>query len=236
MLFESTATEAGKFVSLKDYAARMPSGQKEIYYLSGDSREAVENSPHLEAFKAKGYEVLFFTDAIDEWVIQAMNSYDDKQLVGIDRGEVDLDGDDEEVKKTKEEETSKAKEDLQGVMDYLSNHLKDSVKEVRLSNRLTESACCLVTDSMGMNAHMERIMAAMGRETQPTKRILELNPTHPLMGILKDIQATNAEDPKLADYADLLLDQALLTEGSAVKNPTRFAKLVSTLMVSAAKN
>jgi molecular chaperone HtpG len=231
VLFESSATEAGKPISLKEYVARMPEGQKEIYFITGTSREMVSNSPHLEAFKSKGYEVLFLTDPVDEWVVQALTEYDGKKLKAVDRGDVELES--EEEKKANEEKKKESQEQYQGVLDFIKEKLGDRVKEVRFSSRLTESACCLVADEYGLNANMERIMKAMNQDVPQSKRILELNPNHPIMQVMGEMFAGDSSNPRLVDYSELLLDQALLTEGSPIKDPLRFTRLVSELMVKA---
>lgn len=232
MLFESTSTEAGSFVCLKDYVARMPEGQKDIFYITGASRETLEQSPHLEAFRAKGYEVLFLTDPVDEWVVQSLTEYDEKHLKAVDRGDISLDS--EEEKQIKEKKREEAQKEFSDLISLMSDRLKDKVKEVRFSNRLTDSACCLVADEYGMNANMERIMKAMNQTVPESKRILELNPDHAILKAMASIHQKDASAAALADYADLLYDQALLTEGSTIKDPLRFTKLVSDLMVKAA--
>ena len=181
VLFESSKTEPGAYVSLKEYTERMPEGQKEIYFITGTSRKALEGSPHLEIFRSKGYEVLFMLDPVDEWVVQSLNEYDGKKLKAVDRGDVDL-GSEEEKKEqeAKKEEHVKHYKDL---LEFIKETLKDRVKEVRLSNRLTDSACCLVADEYGMNANMERILKAMNQEVPDSKRVLELNPEHPIMQV-----------------------------------------------------
>ena len=232
LLFESTATEAGAFVSLKDYVARMPEGQKEIYYITGTSRETLEQSPHLEAFRAKGFEVLFLTDPVDEWVVQALTEYDEKPLKAVDRGDISLDS--EEEKKEKDKKRQEAQKEFSDLISFMSDRLKDKVKEVRFSNRLTDSACCLVAEEYGMNANMERIMKAMNQAVPESKRVLELNPDHPILKAMAGIHEQDKTAPALSDYADLLYDQALLTEGTPIKDPLRFTRLVSELMVKAA--
>jgi molecular chaperone HtpG len=233
VLFESSKTEAGKYVSLKEYVERMPTAQKEIYFITGTGRSAVEMSPHLEIFRKKDYEVLFLTDPVDEWVSQALTEYDGRKLKAVDRGDLEIDS--EEEKKENEAKKEEAVHQYKDLLDFIGGKLKDRVKEVRLSSRLTDSACCLVADEHGLNANMERILKAMNQEVPETKRILELNPEHPIMGALAGMYAENKENGKLADYCELLYDQGLLTEGSPVKDPLRFARLVSELMVDAAK-
>ena len=233
VLFESSKTEPGAWVSLKEYTERMPEGQKEIYFITGTSRKALEGSPHMEIFRSKGYEVLFMLDPVDEWVAQSLTEYDGKKLKAVDRGDLDL-GSEEEKKEqeAKKEEQVKQYKDL---LEFVTETLKDRVKEVRLSNRLTDSACCLVADEYGMNANMERILKAMNQEVPESKRVLELNPEHPIMQVLSKQFEQDKGDRKLLDYCELLFDQALLTEGSPISDPLRFTRLVSELMVKAAK-
>jgi molecular chaperone HtpG len=232
VLFESTKSDAGAFVSLKEYVGRMPEGQKEIYFITGTSRETLEQSPHLEAFRAKGYEVLFLTDPVDEWVVQALTEYDEKPLKAVDRGDISLDS--EEEKKEKDKKREEAQKEFSDLISFMSDRLKDKVKEVRFSNRLTDSACCLVAEEYGMNANMERIMKAMNQAVPESKRVLELNPDHPILKAMAGIHQLDKSAPALSDYADLLYDQALLTEGTPIKDPLRFTRLVSELMVKAA--
>ncbi len=233
VLFESSATETGKFVSLREYVDRMPEEQKEIYFITGISRTAVENSPHLEISRKKGYEVLFLIDPVDEWVVQSLTEYDGRKLKAVDRGDLELDSEGEKKEKeAKKEEATRQYGDLLG---FIKEKLDDRVKEVRLSGRLTDSACCLVADEYGMNANMERILKAMNQDVPESKRILELNPDHPLMRVLSGMFGKDGSDPRLADYCELLYDQALMTEGSPVRDPLRFTRLVSELMVAASE-
>jgi molecular chaperone HtpG len=233
VLFESSAKEAGELVSLKEYVERMPEGQTEIYFITGTSRSLVEQSPHLEIFRKKGYEVLFLLDPVDEWVAQALTEYDGKKLKAVDRGDLEL-GTEEERKEQEAKKEEQGKQ-YQGLLEFVAEKLTGSVKEVRFSGRLIDSACCLVADDFGLNANMERILKAMNQEVPESKRILELNPDHPLIGVLSGLFEQDKENPRLADYCELLLDQALLTEGSPIKDPLRFTKLVTELMVGAAK-
>jgi molecular chaperone HtpG len=233
LLFESSKTENGKFVSLKEYLERMPEGQKEIHYITGMSRSSVENSPYMEVFRKKEYEVLYMTDPVDEWVVQTVTEYNEKHLKAIDRGDLELDS--EEEKKAHEAKKEEAKKEFGSVISFIQDTLKEKVKEVRLSSRLTESACCLVADEMGLNANMEKILKSMNQEVPEAKRILELNPDHPIMQVMTAMFEKDKENAKLADYCELLFDQALLTEGTPIKDPLRFTKLVSELMVAGGK-
>ena len=231
LLFESSKTEPGKYVSLKEYTERIVIDQKEIYYITGTSRSAVENSPHLEVFKKKDIEVLFMVEPVDEFILSGFGEYDKKKLKSITQGDIDL-GTDEE-KKIADEQKKEASGKYKKLITKVQDSLKDDVKEVRLSDRLTDSASCLVTDDGDMNPQMERIFAAMNQPVPETKRILELNPDHPVIETMNDLFAADKKNPKLADYSELLYDQALLTEGIAIKDPTRFARLVTDLMVQA---
>ncbi len=234
LLFTSTTTEKDQCTTLAEYAARMPEGQKDIYYLTGESREQVANSPHLEAFRAKGYEVLFLTDPIDEWVVQGLHTYDKKTLKSVAKGDIDLDSEDE--KKAKEETRKQAEEAHKGLVGKLKDILGEKVKEVRLSHRLTESACCLVADEYGMGTHMEKIMRAMNQEVPPARRILELNPDHVVVDVLQKLYDRTPDDPKVAEYAELLYDQALLTSALPVEDPLLFARRISELMAAQGKS
>ena len=231
LLFESSRTEPGKYVSLKEYTERMVLDQKEIYYITGTSRGAVENSPHLEVFKQKEIEVLFMVEPVDEFILAGFGEYDGKKLKSIAQGDIDLGS--EEEKKLADEQKKEASGKYKKLIKKVQDSLKDDVKEVRLSDRLTDSASCLVTDEGDMNPQMERIFAAMNQPVPETKRILELNPDHPVIETMNDLFAADKKNPKLADYSELLYDQALLTEGIAIKDPARFARLVTDLMVQA---
>ena len=229
-LFHSTAT--GELTSLNDYAGRMKEGQKEIYYITGESRDVLEQSPHLEAFAAKGYEVLILTDPVDEIWTSGDLKYQEKPLKSAARTAAEL-GSEEERK----EAESKRQEGLRqygAVLMALQEQLEDRVKEVRLSNRLTTSAVCLVADEHSVSPQLEKIMRAMGQEVPKSQRILELNPEHPLLAKLHETFERERNSAALGDYADLLYGQALLAEGSVPSDPARFSRLVADLMVKAA--
>jgi len=230
VMFESTKTEKGKLTSLKDYISRMPEGQKDIYYIAGEKRDILENSPHIEKFKAKDYEVLFFTDPIDEFVTNNLTEYEKKELKSIGKGEIDL-GEDETVKKEKEEDSKKYK----SLLDTIKDHLKEDVKEVRVSSRLTSSAVCLVSDEHGMTPNMEKMFRSMNQEVPKSKRVLEINPKHPLYESLNNIFEKNKDDGRLKDYSELLYDQALIAEGAMPKDPVKFARKMADLMAMEAK-
>jgi molecular chaperone HtpG len=220
LLFESTKTEPGKFTYLSKYLEEMPSDQAEIYYLIGENRELIEHSPHLEAFKAKGQEVLLLTDPIDEFVVQALPEYKGKKLKGVDRG---TSGDgvvDEELKKR-----------FQPLLDFMKQTLND-VKDVRLSQRLKESAACLVVEDGEMGAHLERLMQRLnrGQDVPVSKRVLEVNASHPAVAAIQDLFSRDAHDPRIDAYCRLLYEQAVIAEGSKVRDPVAFAQRVNELL------
>jgi molecular chaperone HtpG len=222
LLFESTKTEKGKFTTLDQYVAGMKTEQTEIYYLIGESRSLIENSPYVESFRAKDQEVLLLTDPIDEYLMSHLGEYKGKKLKAADKGDVKADESDEEKKKA---------EQFKPLLDGLKAKISQ-VKEVRLSHRLKESAAVLVSDEYAPSAHMERLMKRMGQpmETGAFKRTLELNPDHPTVQKLLGMITTDANDPKVELYGRLLLDQATIAEGSAISDPAAFAKRINSLM------
>lgn len=235
VMFPSTLSDdETKPVSLKDYVGRMPSDQKEIYYLTADTFSSAKNSPLLEAFAQRGYEVLFFIDPVDEFVSERLREFEGKKLRAADKGELDLD--DVEGKTKKKDKDGKAEpteEDkrFKPLTDFLAERFKGTIKTVRLSGRMTDSACCLVADEYGTSAHMERVMKAFNQDMPKSLRILELNPKHAVMERMLTIASSDKASVELADYADLLFGQAQLAEGTALENPARFNKLVSSMMM-----
>ena len=231
-MFASSQSETEP-TTLDGYVERMKEGQEAIYYLTGESRAAVERSPHLEAFKAKGYEVLYLTDPVDEILVGHITSFKDHKLQSVGKGTVELGTEEERqaAEKAREEKTAEHKD----LLGQLQDTLDAWVKEVRLSSRLTTSAACLVGEENDMSPGLERLFAqAQADAERPVqKRILELNPDHPLLGKLKVIFEENREDTRLADYARLLHGQALLAEGSPLPDPVEFGRLVAELMVRA---
>ena len=229
-LFTSTA-DPETLTSLQGYIDRMKPDQDAIYYMTGETREAVENSPHLEAFADKGYEVLILTDPVDDVWLSEVPEYEDKKFQSAGKGEVEL-GSDEEQKK--EEEARQEKQETYGtLLERLQKELGGHVKEVRLSSRLTTSAACLVGEAHDLSPQMEKLLSATGQAVSPQKRILELNPNHPVLEKLGAIFEENNDAPEISDYAQLLYGQALLAEGGELPNPGKFAKLVADLMVQA---
>jgi molecular chaperone HtpG len=231
LLFESSKTEPGKRVSLQEYVDRMGENQEAVYYVTGESRQALDNAPHLEAFRSHDLEVLFMTDPIDEWVVQDIREYREKKLVDIAAGEISLPDTDQEDR----DEDKASREALKPLLEAVGKALGDRVKDVRLSTRLTESACCLVSDANSMGIQMEKIMKAMNKDMPVAKRILELNPDHPLILAMNTLQQDDPGGDRITEYSEMLLDQARLTSGLGVDDPLTFARRVSTLMAEAAQ-
>ncbi|MCL2104595.1 MAG: molecular chaperone HtpG [Kiritimatiellaeota bacterium] len=230
VLFPSAKTEGNGLISFKDYAAAMPEAQKDIYYLISDDLKTARQSPHIEAVAGRGFDVLFLTDPVDAYIIDRLAEFDGKKLTAVDKGDLEL-GSDEEKSEAKQK-LEAATTEYKSLTDFIKEHLKGDVSEVKLSPRLTDSACCLVASEHALNASMERLMRAMNQTVPDQPRILELNPNHALIQKMNAMYAADAADPALADYADLLLGQAQLAEGSPPKDPQRFNRLISGLMVS----
>src|SRR5690349_3093174 len=204
--------------TLRDYLARMPEGQDAIYYGTGPSRSALANSPHLEAFRAKGYEVLLLTDPVDEVWVDAVPEFEGKSFVSVAKGEVDLGGADVD---------DAAKQGFAELLTWMGGALEEDVKEVRLSHRLTDSAACLVGEPGDLTPTLEKMYLAMGQEPPKVKRILELNPKHGLVTGLRDAHGARPEDTGLGDTARLLYGMALLAEGGELPEPAAFVALLS---------
>ena len=213
--FDSTHSSDSQ-TRLADYVERMKEGQEHIYFLTGETRQAVEHSPHLEAFQDKGFEVLILTDPIDEMWVDAVDGFGGKKFQSIAKGQVDLD-------ESKDPEQEK---EFSGLLEWLKSTLEEQVKDVRLSSRLTSSPACIVGDSYDMTPTLEKMYRAMGQDMPSIKRILELNPKHDLVIALRDAQA--ADKPDLAETAELLYGMALLAEGGDLADPSRFTKLLAT--------
>ena len=228
-LFESSKTEPGKYTSLDEYVDNMQENQKEVYYLAGENRNAVESSPLMEKFRKHDVEVLYLTDPIDEWVVQSMTNYREMPVKSIEKAELDLG---EETQQQEKEEKEKSAEQYQQLLNFLKEKLSDKVKDVRVSTRLTDSACCLVSDEQGTDVHMEKILQSLNAGTPPTKRIMEINPSHSLMNKMNKLVKDNTNEIKLTEYAELLYDQALLTAGMQIDDPVTFSQRISNLMAS----
>jgi molecular chaperone HtpG len=230
-LVMASSTEGAEPVSLGDYVARMKEGQPAIYYLTAVSREAAERSPHLEAFRARGYEVLFFLDPIDELWLRMRREFEGKTLTSVAQGTVDLGaGDDATKDEAAREETSERFKDL---LLALRAALQDDVKDVRLSERLTASPACLVGEAGDLSPHLEELLRRSGREVPKAKRVLELNPTHPLVTRLQAFHTAHPADERFKRYAELLHGQAILAEGGTLRDPAAFSRRLAELLVDA---
>ncbi|MDP5310993.1 MULTISPECIES: molecular chaperone HtpG [Streptomyces] len=213
--------------TLRQYVERMKDGQEHIYYLTGESREAIENSPHMEAFRAKGVEVLLLTDPVDEVWVEAEPEFDGKKLRSVAKGEVDL-GTEEEKKEAATERENRQQE-YADLLSWMTERLSGTVKDVRLSSRLTVSPACIVSDTHDVTPALESMYRAMGQPVPQVKRILELNPEHPLVGGLNRAYAGRGGDTGsgLEETAELLHDLALLAEGGELGDPSRFVRLMA---------
>jgi molecular chaperone HtpG len=231
MLAESSAGERGKLTSLSEYVERMKEGQDAIYYLTCSSVEQGRRSPHIEAFRDKGVEVLFFTDPVDEIWVQERAEYNDKKFQSVVQGDIQL-GTDEE-KQQAEESKQRKQTELGDVLLAVRAALQEQVKEVRLSSRLTSSPACLVTADGDISPQLERLMRSTGQNMPKVKRVLELNPDHPVMARLRAMHERSSTDPEIASYARLLYGQAILSEGGELEDPADFARSIADLMVKA---
>ncbi|MFE5288002.1 molecular chaperone HtpG [Nocardia sp. NPDC056611] len=226
--FASTHSES-ELTTLAGYVERMPETQSAIYYMTGETRQQIENSPHMEALRAKGLEVLVLTDPVDEMWVGSVTEFEGKPIVSIAKGEVDLETEDE--KKASEQLREQQEKDFSGVLGWLQQTLDADVKEVRLTNRLTTSPACIVGDVFDFTPMLERMYRASGQELPHSKRILELNPDHALVTGLRDAYAkvSGDEDKPLAltETAELLYGTAVLAEGGELKDPAHFARILA---------
>jgi molecular chaperone HtpG len=206
------------------YKARMPADQKAIYYVAADSLATAKSSPHIESLKKRGFEVLLLTDAIDEWIVDALRQFDDVPFTSAAKGALELPESDEQ----KQQKEAKQKE-LAPVTDRMQKALDQHVKTVRVTDRLTDSPACLVSDEHGMSARQERVLRDAGHDVPQQKRILELNADHPVIRKLQDL----GDDTAFADWSALLYDQALLAEGTLPADPAAFSRRLTALMQKA---
>ncbi|MDX1698301.1 MAG: molecular chaperone HtpG, partial [Thiohalobacterales bacterium] len=223
--FSSTHTDAEEqSVSLDDYIGRMQEGQEKIYYVTAESFAAAKNSPHLQIFRRKGVEVLLLYDRVDEWLVSHLHEYDGKHLASVAKGELDLDqlADEEEKAAAKkvEDEFADTVKRMQAVLD-------ERVTEVRVSQRLTDSPSCLVMGEHDMAVHMQQMLKQAGHEVPVIKPVLEINPGHPLVSRLK----AEADDDRFADWSNILLDQAMLSEGGQLEDPVGFVNRLNDLLI-----
>ena len=222
----ATTRDAGdeQTVSLDDYVARMKEGQKGIYYITADSYRTARSSPHLEVFDKHGLEVLLLADPIDEWLVMHLTEYDDKPLVSVMKGELDL-GDVAAEAETPEEEKDG---DHAPVLARFREALSERIKDVRVTRRLSTSPACLVSEEYEMSRHLERILDAAGQKVDSARPILEINPDHPMVARL----AAETEASRQQDWANLIFDQAMLSEGGRLEDPAAFVRRMNELIVT----
>ena len=227
VMYESLNSERGKRITLAEYVNAMPESQKDIYYITGDKIDSVASNPALEYFRKQGYDVLFMTDPIDEWVMQSMFQYQQKHFKSVTKGDMEFDGEKEKL--------DAAQKKYSALVDYFKTELGNEVSEVRFSARLTESPCCLIVDGSALSPHMERLFKAMHQDIPESKRILELNTDHALIDALNNMVGVEEKKEDLAKLTRVLWEQALIAEGSPLKDPAAFAKAVTELLLKSAK-
>jgi molecular chaperone HtpG len=219
ILFDSIKTETGKTTTLPEYVGAMPAEQKDIYYLTGESRALIEHAPTLEIFRSRGWDVLLMTDPIDEFVLPSLHEYRGKHLKAADKG--DLEGGDA----IGEEEKKK----FASLFTYMKATL-GGIHEVRLSTRLKESASCLVSEEGALGANMERIMQKLGQGGKTSDRILELNGGHPVVQAVLALHTAQPDDARIEPVVRLLYEQAIIAEGSKLNDPQGFARRMNDLI------
>ena len=226
--FASTANESDEQnVSLEQYLARVKEGQDKIYYVTADNYQAAKNSPHLEIFRKKGVEVLLLTDRVDEWMLSFLNAFDDKELVSVAKGGLDLGKLEDEAEKKEHEQTETSYKDL---VEKMKAALGEKAKDVRVTFRLTDSPACLVADEHELSGNLLRMLKAAGQNAPESKPILEINPHHPLVTRLKYQDAGSQFD----DWSHILFDQAMLAEGGSLSDPATFVKRLNEMLLSGA--
>jgi molecular chaperone HtpG len=223
--FSSTGTDSeDQTVSLEDYIARMKEGQEKIYYVTADSFAAAKNSPHLQIFRRKGIEVLLLSDRVDEWLVSHLNEFDGKTLASVAKGKLDLDelADEEEKKAAKQTE-----DDYADLVKRMQAVLAERVNNVRVGQRLTDSPSCLVMGEHDMAVHMQQMLKQAGHVVPASKPDLEINPSHPLVSRLKN----EADDARFSSWSNVLLDQAMLSEGGQLEDPVSFVNRLNELLL-----
>lgn len=212
-------------VSFADYIGRMKEGQDKIYYVTAESYAAAKNSPHLEIFRKKGVEVLLLTDRVDEWMLSFLHNVEDKELVSVAKGDLDLGKLEDEAEKKQHEETENQYKDL---VEKMKTALTDKAKDVRVTFRLTDSPACLVADEHELSGNLLRMLKAAGQNAPESKPILEINPNHAL------VQRLKYEDANFNDWSHILFDQATLAEGGNLTDPAAFVKRLNEMLLGMA--
>ncbi len=221
--FASTHNDDDKqTVTFEDYVSRMKPEQENIYYITADSYNTAKNSPHLEVFKKKGIEVLLLTDRIDEWLVNGLTEFDGKKLKSVAKGDLDKLDSDKDKKDVK-----KAQEDNKDIIEKMEKILGDKVEKIKVSNRLTDSAACIVLNEQDMALYMQQLMKQAGQEMPSSKPTLEINIEHPIFKKL----SSEKDDDKFADWTSLIFEQALLAEGGQLEDPSGFVKRMNKLML-----
>ena len=224
-MYESSKED--KYVSLSEYVSRMSENQKDIYYACGTSVSEIKKLPVFDKLMDKGYEVLYFTDPVDEFSITMMHQFEEHEFKNITNSDLDLDSDEE--KKEREEKTEENKD----MLALMKEALGDNVKDVRISSRLKDDPVCLVADA-GMSLEMEKILSQdPANSGMKASKILEINADHPIFATLEKLFKENPDTVK--EYASVLYDQALLIQGLEIKDPVEYAKKITSLMIQAAK-
>lgn len=223
-LFHSSLGEEP--VTLKEYVAKMATDQTVIYYMTGESLVQLRESPYLEKLKKKNFPVLYLIDPVDEWVMNSVREYEGRKVVSITSESLDLGADEAKA----QEELKSKEEQFRSLSDNMKKVLAAHIKDVKVSNRLVDSPVCLVSASNDPSAHMERIMEKFGQKAPKAKRILEINPDHPVFAKMQGFPEKTQEI-----WAQILYHQALLNEGSPIDNPAQFSKLLSDLMVGSSQ-
>lgn len=215
--------------TLQEVVERSKEGQTAIYYLTGDHLDTLRNAPQLEVFRKRDVEVILLGEPVDEIMVGQLEKYGDKDVKSAARGELDGLPQDEQTK----QKVAEAGEKFAHLVSRLKKVLENDVADVRISDRLTDSAVCLVADKDGMSTQLEKMMAQMGQPMPPQKRILELNGDHAVVQALHDLAERDKDDTRLTEFGEMLLDQALLAEGAPLKNPAKFAQRIANAMARA---
>jgi molecular chaperone HtpG len=223
LLYQSMNKPGDTYISLQEYVDTMKEGQEEIYYITGTTYDEIKKSPYLEALKEKGYEVLIMIDEIDDFIAGGLE-YRGKKFKSAIKGDITLD-------ETGKKEKKDAQKKYKAIIELIKDQLKDDVKDVRLSGRLKDTACCLVGDEGDMDPQMEQLLKSMGQNIPQSKRILEINPRHPIFEAMSTLFEKEQKSVVLEEYIRLLYDQALLLEGSRPKDPAAFTRAITKLMV-----
>ena len=230
LLFESSH-DPKELTTLGDYVGRMKPEQKEIFYLTGESRKVIENSPHLESVRQKGYEVLYLSDPVDELLVQHLHEFQEHKLKSVTKGRFEV-GTDEE-KKQAEEQIKQKEEEYKSFLEACQKKLDEYVKQIRVSSRLVDSPACLVTEEHEYSPHLERLLQKGKGGGPKQRRIMELNPNHPIVQKLHERFQSNADDATLGDAIELLFELALVAEGSEIADPVRLNRLTLDLLQKA---